>query len=105
MRTFVALLLLAACGVPALLAADASRRLSARERERPTIAAVCAKLPSGSLALSGGSRWLRSPATEEPWAAFADQPASLDVDPAGGLLRPPREVWQEQEARTQGKAP
>ncbi|MFO0664969.1 MAG: hypothetical protein U0174_13525 [Polyangiaceae bacterium] len=104
MRTFVALLVLAACGVPALLAIDASRRRSAREREEPTIAAVCAKLPVGSLALSGGSRWLRSPATEEPSAAFADQPASLDVDPAGGLLRPPAEVWREQESRVKREA-
>ncbi len=101
MRMFVALLLLAASGVPVLLTLDAAHRRARREREAPTIRAVCAKLPSGSLALSGGARWLRSPAMEEPSAAFADAPASLDADPAGGLMSPPLEVWREQELRTQ----
>lgn len=98
---FVALLVLVASTVPILLTLDAAHRRSRRDEQAPTINAVCAKLPAGSLALSGGARWLRSPATEEPNAAFADAPASLDADPAGGLMRPPVEVWREQELRNQ----
>ena len=99
MRTFEALLLFAAIGVPVGMTLDAARKRESRARELPAIQAVCAKLPSGSLALSGGARWLRSPATEEPTAAFSDAPASLDADPAGGLLAPPKDIWSEQQRR------
>ena len=44
------------------------------------------------LALSSSVRWLRHPSQAEPAAAFSDGPAALDVDPAGALLGPPREV-------------
>lgn len=95
-----ALLIVTGVGIPAVVSVDAARRRAHRDAEAPAIAAVCAKLPGGSLALSGGARWLRSPTTEEPAAAFADAPASLDADPAGGLLAPPRDIWQEQQTRT-----
>ncbi|MBL8606525.1 MAG: hypothetical protein JNL38_04360, partial [Myxococcales bacterium] len=60
-----------------------------RSGDAAAIAAVAVRLPSGDLALSGGSRWLRAPSLEEPWGAFADGPAVPDPDPAGAIA-PPR---------------
>jgi hypothetical protein len=80
-------LALAAVGV----AARASER--ARAAEQPAIDVVAARLPSSDLALAGGGRHLRFPSLEEPGAAFADAPASPDVDPGGGAIAPPRELY------------
>ena len=72
---------------------DARARRARRAADRPAIAAVAARLPSGDLALSGGARWLRSPSMEEPGAAFQDGIAVPDPDPAGGAMAPPIAVW------------
>jgi hypothetical protein len=61
------------------------------------------RLPTGDLALSGGARWLRSPSLEEPSAAFADGPAVMDPDPAGGAMAPPIEVWSAIETRRENR--
>jgi hypothetical protein len=83
---------LAACACAlALIAVHASLSRARRAAEQPAIDLVVRRLPSGDLALSGGARWLRHPSTEEPWAAFADGPATPDPDPAGGMMAPP--VW------------
>jgi hypothetical protein len=75
--------------VIALVTIDARVRRSRRAGDRPAIAAVAERLPSGDLALSGGARWLRSPSLEEPSGAFADGIAVPDPDPAGGVMAPP----------------
>lgn len=67
----------------------ASRARAARAGDGPAIAEITRRLPSGDLALSGGSRWLRAPSIEEPWGAFADGPAVPDPDPASAIA-PPR---------------
>ncbi len=67
----------------------AYRARAARAGDAAAIAAICRRLPSGDLALSGGSRWLRAPSIEEPWGAFADGPAAPDPDPASAIA-PPR---------------
>lgn len=54
--------------------------------------AVVAATGLPDLALSSSVRWLRHPSQAEPGAAFSDGPATLDVDPAGALLGPPRAV-------------
>ena len=41
------------------------------------------------LVLSSSSRWLRHPSLSEPGAPFSDAPATLDSDPAGGIIGPP----------------
>jgi hypothetical protein len=79
--------------VIAIISIDARVRRANREHDRPAIAAVAPRLPSGDLALSGGARWLRSPSLEEPGAAFADGIAVPDPDPAGGAMAPPIEAW------------
>lgn len=58
-------------------------------------AEVARLLPWPDLAIASGARHLRFLSLEEPAAAFADNPASLDTDPAGGSIAPPREVWME----------
>ena len=73
------------------IAVDARLRRERAARDQPTVHALAARLPSGDLALSGGSRWLRAPSLEEPNAAFADGPAVPDPDPAGGAMAPPVE--------------
>ena len=73
------------------LLVDAARRRDERARERSPRALVDAiRIPD--LALSSSARWLRHPSQAEPGAATADLPSSLDVDPAGALIGPPREV-------------
>ena len=87
------LLLLALPLVILVIGLDAHFRRARREAQRPTIVAVCKRLPSGDLALSGGARWLRTPSLEEPGAAFQDGIAVPDPDPAGGAMAPPIGVW------------
>jgi hypothetical protein len=82
----------AAAALTALLVVcmmHAFRARRSRSGDAAAIAAVAVRLPSGDLALSGGSRWLRAPSLEEPWGAFADGPAVPDPDPAGAIA-PPR---------------
>lgn len=85
--------------VVALLSADARLRRADAADDAPALAAVAARLPTGDLALSGGARWLRAPSLEEPGAAFSDDPAIADPDPAGGAMAPPIEVWREEAER------
>jgi len=88
-----ALLLASLPIVIAIIGVDARMRRADREKDKPAIAAVAKRLPSGDLALSGGARWLRTPSLEEPGAAFADGIAVPDPDPAGGAMAPPTEAW------------
>jgi len=89
------LLLAALPIVIAILGIDAHVRRARRAEDRPAIAAVATRLPSGDLALSGGARWLRTPSMEEPGAAFDDGIAVPDPDPAGAAMAPPTSVWSE----------
>lgn len=73
--------------------AHAHARESKRRAEQPAIDAVSRFLPAGDLSLAGAARHLRFPSLEEPGAAFADAPASPDLDPAGGALAPPIDVY------------
>jgi hypothetical protein len=66
---------------------------SARRGDQPAIDLVVSLLPGPDLALAGGARHLRFPSLEDPGAAFADAPASADLDPAGGAMAPPTEVY------------
>ena len=72
---------------------DASRRRDARRGDEASLVSVLVRLPAPALALSGGARWLREPALEEPGAAFDEGPAMLDADPADGVMAPPRSLW------------
>jgi hypothetical protein len=80
----------------AVVVLDARARRARRAADQARIDAVARVLPSNGLALSGGARWLRAPAVEEPAAAFADAPALPDPDPAGGLMAPPKALWAEE---------
>lgn len=71
---------------------DAARRRAARDEER--MDAVVAITGTSDLALSSSARWLRHPSLSEPGAAFSDLPASLDVDPAGAWIGPPRAILE-----------
>lgn len=73
---------------------DASRRRAAREEDSARQDAVVAITGTSDLALSSSARWLRHPSQSEPGAAFSDAPASLDVDPAGAWIGPPRDVLE-----------
>lgn len=78
----LSLLALAAIGL------DATRLRSAR----PSLAIESTRaLGLTDLALSSTARWLRHPSQAERSAAVADTPYPLDVEPAGGILLPPRE--------------
>lgn len=82
----VSLALLAALDLAVL--ADASRRAGAAD---PSVArAIVDLVGTADLALSSNARWLRHPSQVEPWAAVADHPATLDTEPAGAVLGPPR---------------
>jgi hypothetical protein len=84
----------AALALGAVLA-DAARRRSARERESGRHDAIVTLVGTSELALSSSARWLRHPSQAEPGAAFSDLPASLDVDPAGAWIGPPRLILRE----------
>lgn len=90
-------------GIEALVlsgvAVHARVRSARRSDEERTIAAVSRLLPAADLALAGAARHLRFPSQEEPGAAFADGPASFDLDPAGGALAPPIDVYSSIETR------
>lgn len=81
-----------ALGLAAVLA-DAGRRRAARDARRH--AAIVALVGTSDLALSSSARWLRHPSLAEPGAAFSDLPSSLDVDPAGAWIGPPRAIFSE----------
>jgi hypothetical protein len=89
-------LLLSILASPLALGALASRARGARDL-RP-LGPVVSVLPWPDLALGGGARHLRYLSVEEPWAAFADAPGSLDPEPAGGSLAPPAAVWAQERA-------
>lgn len=89
-RIRFALGLVAVCvGVCAAVLVDASRRRSSLDPRGAADVVRISGLPD--LALSSGARWLRTPSQVEPWAAVADVPASLDTEPAGAVVGPPRE--------------
>lgn len=73
---------------------DASLRRAARDAASARHDAVVAITGMSDLALSSSARWLRHPSQAEPGAAFSDAPSSLDVDPAGAWIGPPREVLE-----------
>jgi hypothetical protein len=75
--------------------AHAHARGARRRGEQPAILAISHFLPAGDLSLAGAARHLRFPSLEEPGAAFADAPASPDLDPAGGALAPPTDVYRQ----------
>jgi hypothetical protein len=75
------------------LAFHARAAVGRRAADQPAIAAVTRLVPGADLSLAGAARHLRFPSLEEPGAAFADGPASLDTDPAGGALAPPTELY------------
>jgi hypothetical protein len=97
-RFAIALLVVALAALVAI-SADAAHRRRLRADQQPAIDAVARRLPAPDLALSGGARWLRSPALEEPGAAFAEGPVMPDADPAGGVMAPPRAIWVEEQVR------
>jgi len=72
---------------------DAARRRAARDGARHE--AIVALVGTSDLALSSSVRWLRHPSLSEPAAAFSDLPASLDVDPAGAWIGPPKAIYRE----------
>lgn len=91
-----AALLLGSLLAPAALGAHASAARHLAAPRALAAAPVGAVLPWPDLAVAAGARHLRFLSLEEPGAAFADGPASLDADPAGGCLAPPRQVWAEE---------
>jgi hypothetical protein len=88
----VAALILLVLGVAWMLLDAAGRRAGHREHHSQ-VRAVVRLLGTADMVLSSSSRWLRRPSLSEPGAAFADGPAILDNDPAGAVMRPPREVF------------
>jgi hypothetical protein len=77
----------------------AHARASVRERDQVAIDAVMRLLPAPDLSFAGSARHLRFPSLEEPGAAFADAPASPDLDPAGAAVAPPTAVFTHVETR------
>lgn len=73
------------------LARDAGARRDARAADT-RVRLIAARAVGPEIALHSASRWLRHPTRSEPWAASADGPAMLDLDPAGALAPPPVEV-------------
>lgn len=80
----LALLVAADAGV--LVHAREHRRLARDTREARGVVRV---VGAADLALSTNARWLRHPSSVETWAAVSDLPASLDTEPAGGVIGPP----------------
>lgn len=74
-------------------------RLRAR-RDAAQVREVGRVLPAPDLALSPGARHLRHPTAEEPWAAFADGPATRDSEPSGGMLAAPAAAYVEHAGRS-----
>jgi hypothetical protein len=77
-----------ACGATVLAVRDARARRE-RRQEDARVRVDAAQLTGPEIALHSASRWLRHPTRSEPWAASADGPAMLDLDPAGALAPPP----------------
>ncbi len=73
---------------------DAARLRAARAADARRHEAVVALVGTSDLALSSSARWLRHPSQAEPGAAFSDAPSSLDVDPAGAWIGPPRRLLE-----------
>jgi len=73
---------------------DARRRRAGAAAGSRARAAAARVLGLPDLALSSSSRWLRHPSQSERGAPFADAPASLDTDPGGAVLGPPRELFE-----------
>lgn len=71
----------------------ASRQAAQRASDQSAMLVVLRALPGPDLAFGGGARHLRSLTMAEPGAAFADSPAALDDDPAGGAISAPRDAW------------
>jgi hypothetical protein len=92
-RWLAPLALAAALSAPLPLALHARAARASRRLDAPAIGQAAAIVPWPDLALGGGARHLRFLSLEEPWAAFADGPAYVDSDPAGGALAPPAAVW------------
>ena len=88
---------LSALGLTALVlggvAWHAHARTVERRHEQAAVDAVTRLLPAPDLSFAGSARHLRFPSLEEPGAAFADAPASPDIDPAGAAVAPPTEVY------------
>lgn len=77
---------------PALALVAGHQRAASQARRAP-LAPVALLLPWPDLAVASGARHLRFLSLEEPGAAFADGPATLDTDPADGAIAPPRALW------------
>ena len=90
-RAALAGALLALTSLAAVLV-DADWRRSERASHTAQARAIVRLTGLPDLALSSSARWLRHPGQAEPGAPFSDLPASLDVEPAGALLGPPRAV-------------
>ncbi|MEM6960745.1 MAG: hypothetical protein AAF550_03250 [Myxococcota bacterium] len=71
----------------------AGHRRSLPRRQAATSTVRLLGLPD--LALSSTSRWLRHPSLSEPSAPFSDGPATLDQDPAGGVILAPVTLYRE----------
>jgi hypothetical protein len=91
-----ALSLAAVIAIVALAAVtiDAAHRRSMRDALSTRMNAIVALTGTSDLALSSSARWLRHPSQAEPGAAFSDLPASLDVEPAGAWIGPPRRILE-----------
>lgn len=83
-----AVLVLVCVAVSTSVLVDAARRRHGVSRRSAQAVVRVTGLPD--LALSSTARWLRHPSQVEPWAAVADLPASLDTEPAGVVIGPPR---------------
>ena len=90
-------LVLLALSFAAVLLASVHAGLRARLRagDQGAIDAVARRMPSADLAFAGSVRHLRFPSLSGPEAAFADAPASPDLDPGGGAIAPPRALYLE----------
>lgn len=91
LRTLTIVLVGCALALGGMLA-DASRRRALRDAAAPQHRAVVDIAGLADLALSSSARWLRHPSQTEAGAAISHLPSSLDVDPAGALIGPPREL-------------
>ena len=84
----------------------AEARAALRRQEQPAIDTLSRLLPAPDLSFAGSARHLRFPSLEEPGAAFADAPASPDLDPAGAAVAPPTAVFMHVETEApRGRAP